>query len=292
MLLVNAFSAPSSIHRIGLFAGVLIPQGVKVTEHKPGFDLAISESEISTLPAPVREQVLRHAFFNRRVGQYFLDSDDGRFTNHSDDANTRQIGLASYATRDIFSGEEITLNYGDLDGDLPVEPLASFKTGWVINGVTGLYLDRTATGWGLFAAKPLASGEHILRFTGPVLSLAETLALGAWSMYPVQVGPDRFVECDSPGAFLNHSCDPNCAIRDTVALVAHRDIVPGEQITMDYSTCMSGDPEAGMACLCGATNCRGVIGNFEDLPSSLQLKYLQLQMVSDFIASRHRLPDE
>ena len=167
MLLVNAFSAPSPIHRVGLFAGVFIPAGVKVAEHKPGFDLAISESEISALPAPVREQVLRHAFFDRQTGQYLMDSDDGRFTNHSDDANTRQVGLASYATRNILPGEEITLNYGDLDGDAPVEPEASSKTGWVINGVTGLYLDRTSTGWGLFAAKSFACGEQVLRLRRP-----------------------------------------------------------------------------------------------------------------------------
>lgn len=158
---------------------------------------------------------------------------------------------------------------------------------WVINGVAGLYLDRTPTGWGLFAAKPYTNGEHVLTFTGPVLSLAETLGLGAWSMYPVQTGINCYVDCGPPGAFLNHSCRPNCVVRNLVNLVASVPIAQGDQITMDYSTTMSGDPEAGMPCLCGAPNCRSVISNFEDLPGSLREKYLRFQMVSEFIASRY-----
>jgi hypothetical protein len=158
---------------------------------------------------------------------------------------------------------------------------------WVINGVPGLYLDRTPTGWGLFAAKPFTKGQQVLTFSGLELSLADTLALGAWSMYPVQVGLNRYVDCEPPGAFLNHSCTPNCAIRNSVNLVACVPIAQGDQITMDYSTSMSADPEAGIACLCGSANCRGLIGNFEDLPLSLQQEYLRLQMVSEFIAVRH-----
>jgi len=157
------------------------------------------------------------------------------------------------------------------------------RGGWEINGATGLYLDRTPTGWGVFAAKPFGAGEHILTFSGPELTLSETLALGAWSMYPVQIGADQFVDCAPPGAFMNHSCDPNAGIRDSVRLVARRLIRPGEQIMMDYSTCMSGDPEAGMPCRCGSESCRRVIGNFEDLSEPVQRAYLENADVAEFI---------
>jgi hypothetical protein len=104
-------------------------------------------------------------------------------------------------------------------------------------------------------------------------------------MYPLQIGIDRFIDCGPPGAFLNHSCDANCGIRDTVRLVARRPIARGEQITMDYSTSMTVDPEAGMPCRCGSPHCRAVIANFEDLPRPIQNAYLSEGIVSEFIAA-------
>lgn len=157
---------------------------------------------------------------------------------------------------------------------------------WVINGETGLYLDRTQVGWGVFAAKSFAAGEHILTFAGPEISLRQTLELGRWSMYPIQIGEDRYIDCRPPAAFLNHSCEPNGAVKDTVRLVAGRAIQPGEEITMDYSTTMSGDCETGMTCLCGSPRCRKVITNFEDLPVGVREDYLKRRIVSGFIAAR------
>jgi hypothetical protein len=38
-----------------------------------------------------------------------------------------------------------------------------------------------------------------------------------------------------------------------------------------------------MRCLCGADNCRGIIGNFETLPDDLRKKYLALGIVGSFV---------
>ena len=43
-----------------------------------------------------------------------LSSDDDRFTNHSDDPNTKCQGQSTFAVRDIQEGEEITNNYREL----------------------------------------------------------------------------------------------------------------------------------------------------------------------------------
>jgi uncharacterized protein len=129
-----------------------------------------------------------------------------------------------------------------------------------------------------------------LDFSGPELSLSETLTLGAWSMYPVQIGPDRYVDCGPPGAFINHSCDPNTAIAGRTQLVTIREIAVGEELTMDYSCSMSGDPEGDMPCRCRSTCCRGKITNFEDLPASLREELLMRKIVADFIASKYVAP--
>lgn len=302
MVLVNAGAGVSAIHRLGLISNQHIAIGTKVTEYREGFDLALTEEYLSQLPAAVQAQVLRYAIFFK--GRYMLDGDDGRFTNHASSPNTLQIGSSSFAIATIDPGQEITLNYNDLGfqdqasvtpDDLrrrtPVVFDAQNRSRilldhtWAINGEMGLYIGRTNVGWGAFASREFAEGEHVLTFTGPILTLQQTQELGHWGFYAVQTGENQYVDCLPPGAFCNHSCDPNCGIRNSIRLVALRPIARGEEILMDYSACMFGDPET-MACNCGNEQCRGVIGNFEDLPLPLQNSYISRKIVSDFIADR------
>lgn len=287
MLVVMAVSGPSRIHRLGLFSQQFIPAGTKIAEFREGFDIALTDTEIAALPKSARAQFLRHAFWSSALQRHVCDGDDGRFTNHSDQPNSQQADLASFAVRDIAAGEEITLDYGALDGDVPTMQVTPSASLWLINGVSGLYLDRTETGWGLFAGKRFAAGEPVLNFTGPVLSLRETLSLGAWSMYPVQIDLDRYVDCGPPGAFINHCCEPNTAICGKIQLIAIREVTIGEELTMDYSCSMSGDPEGNMPCRCRSPRCRGAITNFEDLPAVLRSELLRRMLVADFIASKY-----
>jgi len=142
-------------------------------------------------------------------------------------------------------------------------------------------------GRGVFAKRQLDVGQVILRIKGPLITLTETLAKGPKSFYPVQVAPDLYVDVVSPACFLNHSCKPNAGFRHSIFLVAIHPIGRDEEIVFDYSTTMSGDPEV-MACMCAQPTCRGCIGNFEDLPSSIGLHYLALDIVQPFISVRHR----
>lgn len=63
--------------------------------------------------------------------------------------------------------------------------------------------------------------------------------------------------------FINHSCDPNCTTRifstdgtKRIAIMAKRDIVPGEELFYDYKFEFEAD-EAAIPCHCGAKICRG-----------------------------------
>ena len=99
---------------------------------------------------------------------------------------------------------------------------------------------------------------------------------------------ERYDHCDypdgrvlllgPPDCYLNHSCDPNAYIlyeRSTSYLVARRDILAGEEITIDYAMNLTGGDS--WPCNCGAARCRQVVrGDFFSLPCSLQREYAPL----------------
>ena len=61
------------------------------------------------------------------------------------------------------------------------------------------------------------------------------------------------------GAYLNHSCDPNCEvdeIKGRVWLFAIRDIAAGEELVWDYNLYDDEDPAP---CHCGSPKCRGTM---------------------------------
>lgn len=63
--------------------------------------------------------------------------------------------------------------------------------------------------------------------------------------------------------FLNHSCEPNAAIRG-LEVVALRPITQWEEITFDYDT-TEFDMAEPFECRCGSLACRGVIRGFKHL---------------------------
>ncbi len=76
---------------------------------------------------------------------------------------------------------------------------------------------------------------------------------------------------DSFGWNLNHSCSPNCYARGR-HIWALRDISPGEEITIDYST-TNVDKRWKMNCHCKSRNCRQVIRSIQSLPKGQFNKY-------------------
>jgi hypothetical protein len=58
--------------------------------------------------------------------------------------------------------------------------------------------------------------------------------------------------------YLNHSCDGNVGFNDDGDFVARRRIARGEELTYDYGLAES-NPRFRMDCLCGSSNCRGVV---------------------------------
>ena len=84
------------------------------------------------------------------------------------------------------------------------------------------------------------------------------------------IGPRNFDSVDE-AEFFNHSCNPNCGIRGQIALVAMRDILPGEELTFDYA--MGEAIDQPWECSCGAPDCRGRITAEDHNDAMLRHRY-------------------
>jgi uncharacterized protein len=135
-----------------------------------------------------------------------------------------------------------------------------------------LYIGQTGrTGKGLFTKVNFKKGDHIFTWEGILKK----------GRYPCYVGA-RWLQIEkyewiaplriNPGYYINHSCSPNSGIRNSVKIVAMKNIRRGEEVTFDYSTSES---ENGwyLTCHCKNKNCRRIIRSYTFLSAELKLKY-------------------
>jgi uncharacterized protein len=153
-----------------------------------------------------------------------------------------------------------------------------------------VFIGTGLVGSGVLAARAFTTGDVILRIGGTPLTFAEAHNDREVAFNMLQVAPRLYLRLDTPAVFINHSCEPNAGIADDLLLVALRDIASGDEVLYDYSTTMSGDLDS-MSCVCGATSCRGEIGNFEHLPLATQRRYRHLGIVQSFILRRLDVPE-
>lgn len=140
--------------------------------------------------------------------------------------------------------------------------------------------DPLHEGVGLFATRPIVAGDFIdeVEYEREV-TLEAPLDPDRGERFEHCAYPDRKVMLVAyPGRHMNHSCDPNAYYvydGDRATAYARRDIVAGEEVTVDY---LINTPRGdSWPCRCGATRCRGETGHsFFDLPTSVQLEYLPL----------------
>jgi len=114
--------------------------------------------------------------------------------------------------------------------------------------------------WSAFARKTISKGELVSIWGGHVVDrdLLEKLCNGE-RVHAVQVEDGLYLLSLPRGEsadFINHSCDPNAGLRDSVTLVAMRDIARGEEVCFDYAMADS-TPYDEFDCLCGSERCRG-----------------------------------
>ena len=107
---------------------------------------------------------------------------------------------------------------------------------------------------------PITPGETVVIWGGTFVEREEAERARAQGKVVMQLDDGVYsVEerGEAPSYFMNHSCDPNVWMADTVALVARRGIVPGEELTVDYAL-FQANQHAVMEweCVCGSPDCR------------------------------------
>ncbi len=127
-------------------------------------------------------------------------------------------------------------------------------------------------GKGVFAGAPIKKGEEIAAFDGPIYGAYSKKWNEDLYNHCIQFEPKKWRDSAGVARLINHSCRPNCGIKDLFRVVAMRDIKKGEEITWDYE--MTEDhPWWRMKCQCGHPECRGIIGAYKNMPEDFRRKY-------------------
>ena len=115
---------------------------------------------------------------------------------------------------------------------------------------------------GVFTTAPIRKGSRVVEYSGPRLTAEEANRLydGASRTYLYGLDDGKTViDGEGMGAYLNHSCDPNCEvdeIKNRVWILAIRNIAAGEELVWDYNLYDDDDPAP---CHCGSPKCRGTM---------------------------------
>jgi len=125
-------------------------------------------------------------------------------------------------------------------------------------------------GWGVYAVSAVHKGELLACWGGDVVPwLAFRQLPEDLQRHSLQVEEELFLvslRTSEPPELVNHSCDPNGGLSGQIALVAMRDIAPGEEICFDYAM-SDGTPYDEFECGCRTAHCRGrVTGDDWRLP--------------------------
>jgi uncharacterized protein len=137
-------------------------------------------------------------------------------------------------------------------------------------------LNPAKGGFGVYAHERVCAGELLVVWGGSVTDYETLITLPAIKQIrSVQVEEDRYLVSHStndPADYFNHCCDPNAGLSGQIALVARRDIEPGEEVCFDYAM-SDASPYDEFECECGLSACRKrITGNDWMLPE-LQERY-------------------
>ena len=118
------------------------------------------------------------------------------------------------------------------------------------------------SGNGMFAEEYIQKGDIILRFGGTI-ALQRDRHSGKYLESTFLSISEDCILCETllsdkdPSDFINHSCSPNAGMKDSITLVAIRDIQKGEEVLCDYAF-WEGDENYIMKepCRCGSDKCR------------------------------------
>lgn len=125
MLKVKTYLDKSTIPNIGigLFAAEKIEKDTVIWEFVRGLDFIIPIYQVPQLDPIEQDFISKYGYFDEADNSYVVCIDNDRFTNHSENPNTRQEKKSStwsygrtFASKVIEKGEEIFCDYFEFDG--------------------------------------------------------------------------------------------------------------------------------------------------------------------------------
>ena len=113
MLTVKTYIDTSEISGIGLFAEEAVAKGTVIWTPTDVLTVCVPLETYEGLPDPAKRFLLNSGYLKKEDENHiWLDIDNARFINHSDDPNTIENDREELlASRAIAAGEEITVNY-------------------------------------------------------------------------------------------------------------------------------------------------------------------------------------
>jgi uncharacterized protein len=127
-------------------------------------------------------------------------------------------------------------------------------------------------GKAVFAVEKIIKNEVVASFDGEIYPGGDPRWTDELRDHTIQFEEKKWRDSKGIARWLNHSCNPNCGIKDLFKVVAMRDIQAGEEITWDYEMTEK-HPWWRMKCECGADDCPKIIGNYEQMPQKIRDRY-------------------
>jgi hypothetical protein len=151
-----------------------------------------------------------------------------------------------------------------------------------------IVIKPSRNGHGIFAERLFSPNEAIFEVKGKIFHYAEVIKIGGkFSDNTFRFDEETYLSPEGQiGDFLNHSCDPNSKVvkkHSKLFIAAIKDILPGQEIVIDYSTILADDDIWEMDCNCGSINCRKKVQKITLLPEELFKEYKQSEIVPDYI---------
>lgn len=128
-------------------------------------------------------------------------------------------------------------------------------------------------GNGVFSSGFIRKNEIIAEFDGKILGYYSK----SWDHekhrnHAIQFEKGKWRDSNGIARKINHSCEPNCGIKNLFQVVAMRNIKKGEEITWDYEMTEDSDWWR-MKCTCDTPSCRKIIGAYSNLPKLIRKRY-------------------
>lgn len=158
---------------------------------------------------------------------------------------------------------------GALDLDIPTES-------WVHPAL--VLRPSPIDGQGIFTLVSLLPNTRVIAWGGEIFTSAQVLSGCGRQHTLVGIAEDIYLGNDAeapPGIedYMNHSCDPNVGMRDSITLVTTREVSAGEELTADYAIWLNDETYLmKRECNCKAALCRQIVRGTDWRKPSVQMR--------------------